>query len=102
MPLPVNRQANIEGENYSFFLHTVHIRHTFKTILIYFQDLYSVLLEAESAGIMDDVDLTKVEKLILDPKADDTSRRPLGNTAAPKVKKKSILSPTVIDGIELD
>ena len=83
-------------------MHTVQIRHTFKTILIYFQDLYRVLLEAESAGIMDDVDMTQVEKLILDPTAADTSRRPLGNTAAPKVKKKSILPPTVIDDIELD
>ena len=33
-----------------------------------FQDLYRVLLEAESEGILDDVDMAKVEKLILDPK----------------------------------
>ena len=31
------------------------------------QDLYRKLLEAESEGILDDVDMTKVEKLILYP-----------------------------------
>ena len=31
----------------------------------YFQDLYRVLLEADSEGILDDVDLEKVEELIL-------------------------------------
>ena len=35
-----------------------------------FQDLYRILLEAESEGILEDVDMTKVEKLILDPKAE--------------------------------
>ena len=37
---------------------------------LYFQDLYRVLLEAESEGVLDDVDMTKVEKLILDPDKD--------------------------------
>ena len=37
---------------------------------IFFQDLYRVLLEAESAGIMDDVDMTKVEELILNPEGE--------------------------------
>ena len=35
-----------------------------------FQDLYRILLEVESEGILEDVDMTKVEKLILDPKAE--------------------------------
>ena len=35
-----------------------------------FQDLYRKLLEAESEGILDDVDMAKVEKMILDPKAE--------------------------------
>ena len=30
--------------------------------------MYRILLEAESEGILDDVDMTEVEKLILDPK----------------------------------
>ena len=42
----------------------------FLNICISFQDLYRVLLEAESAGIMDDVDMTQVEKQILEPKTD--------------------------------
>ena len=32
-----------------------------------FQGLYRILLEAESKGILEDVAMTKVEKLILDP-----------------------------------
>ena len=40
------------------------------TLHLYFQDLYRVLLEAESEGILEDVDMTKVEKLILNPKGD--------------------------------
>ena len=35
-----------------------------------FQDLYRILLEAESEGILEDVDMMEVEKLILDPKAE--------------------------------
>ena len=35
-----------------------------------FQDLYRVLLEAEIDGILEDVDMAKVEKLILDPNRD--------------------------------
>ena len=31
-----------------------------------FQDLYRALLEAESEGILDDVNMTEVERLILD------------------------------------
>ena len=34
-----------------------------------FQDLYRKLLEAESEGILDDVDMLGVEKLILDSEA---------------------------------
>ena len=34
-----------------------------------FQDLYRNLLEAESEGILDDVDMAEVEKFILDPKS---------------------------------
>ena len=40
-------------------------------IFISFQDLYRVLLEAESARIMDDVDMTVVEILILDPEGEE-------------------------------
>ena len=40
--------------------------------ILYFslQDLYRILLEAESEGILGDVDMTQVEKLILDPKTE--------------------------------
>ena len=34
------------------------------------KDLYRILLTAESEGILDDVDMTRVEKLILDPKSE--------------------------------
>ena len=37
---------------------------------LYFQDLYRKLLEAESDGILHDVDMLEVEKLILDPKGE--------------------------------
>ena len=47
-------------------MNTFNFIHTF----ISFQDLYRVLLEAESEVILDDVDMTQVEKLILDPKAE--------------------------------
>ena len=50
-------------------------------MLTFFQDLYRVLLEAESEGILDDVDMTKVEKLILDPKAE---MKPLGRSRVPR------------------
>ena len=39
-------------------------------VYIYFQDFYQKLLEAESEGILEDVDMTGVEKLILDPNRD--------------------------------
>ena len=39
-----------------------------------FQDLYRVLLEAESEGILDDVDMTEVEKLILGSKSAGVGR----------------------------
>ena len=41
----------------------------FLVLSFFFQDLYRKLLEAESEGILDDVDMLKVEKLILDPEA---------------------------------
>ena len=36
-----------------------------------FQDLYRYLLDAESKGILDDVDMTQVERLILDPEREN-------------------------------
>ena len=43
--------------------------------LFSFQDLYRTLLSTEWEGILEDVDMTRVEKLILDPKADQQWRR---------------------------
>ena len=43
-----------------------HARH-FLDISFCFQELYRTLLKAESDGILDGIDMTKVEKLILDP-----------------------------------
>ena len=57
-----------------------------------------MLLEAESAGIMDDVDMTAVEKLILDPET--KSRRLLGDVDV--MKLKSNVQKKLIDDIELD
>ena len=34
-----------------------------------FQDLYRILLEAKSEGILDDVDMLEAEQLILNPEA---------------------------------
>ena len=49
-------------------------RNRFDVNLINFQDLYRILLKAESEGILDDVDMTQVEKLILDPEDPDTKK----------------------------
>ena len=38
-----------------------------RNVIVFFQDLYRKLLEAESEGILEDADMTKVERLILDP-----------------------------------
>ena len=39
----------------------------FKAIFICIQEFYRTLLKAESEGNLTDVDMTKVEKIILDP-----------------------------------
>ena len=39
--------------------------------LYYFQDLYRVLLVTESEGILDDVNIAQVEKMILTPEPEN-------------------------------
>ena len=53
-----------------------------------FQDLYRVLLEAESEGILDNVDMTQVEKLILDPKTEMKSVKHLRDADEVKENKR--------------
>ena len=62
--------------------------------LISFQDLYRILLEADSEGMLLEVDMLGVEKLILNPGTE--LRTGDGN------EMKSICQSKVIDDLELD
>ena len=65
-----------------------------------FQDLYRILLEVESKGTLDDVNMTRVEKLILDPDPNNRSRTSLGDVNV--MKLKSNVKKKIIDDIDLD
>ena len=65
-----------------------------------FQDLYRILLEAESEGILGDVKMAEVEKLILNPDSEKKSRTPLGDVNV--MKLESNVPKKIIDDIDLD
>ena len=63
---PLAAPLNSASEVSYFVLFTCHC---FFVFCYFFQDLYRKLLEAESEGILDNVDMLEVEKLILGPES---------------------------------
>ena len=65
------------------------------------QDLYRILLTAESEGLLDDVNMSRVEKVLLDPELKKKSRNPSGDTDVKNLETTTVQK-KLIDDLDLD
>ena len=65
------------------------------------QDLYWILLTAESEGLLDDVNMSMVEKILFDPELKKESRNPSGDTDVKNLETTTVQK-NLIDDLDLD